>query len=201
MKQTLLLRRPRGVQRPTGGKAKAWAFQPWKASAYWSFECRTRVAAWWALRLPAQSLARQQQCSGAGSSTGGSARWILSLINRRSVKTWNGAAFFAATETLLIFFFFFLEGLNLNERKWGENMPDFCVSMNEPKECLSPWKAPCFDGALMDFSKDSLNASPSSIGNSYVLKLAPCHVYLCSILPSKIASLLSFPNIQSSINT
>lgn len=53
----------------------------------------------------------------------------------------------------------------------------------------------------MDFSKDSLNASPSSIGNSYVLKLAPCHVYLCSILPSEIASLLSFPNIQSTIST
>lgn len=28
MKQMLLLQRPRGVQRPTGGKAKAWAFQP-----------------------------------------------------------------------------------------------------------------------------------------------------------------------------
>lgn len=53
----------------------------------------------------------------------------------------------------------------------------------------------------MDFSKDSLSASPSSIGNSSVLKLAPCHVYLYSILPSKIASLLSFPNIQGSVST
>lgn len=28
MKQKLLLQRLRGVQRPTGGKSKAWAFQP-----------------------------------------------------------------------------------------------------------------------------------------------------------------------------
>lgn len=127
----------------------------------------------------------------------------LGQINRRSVKTWNDAAFFPQTETLMIYFFP-LEGLNLNERKWGENVPDFSVWMNELKEapmCLSSWKDPCFDGALMDFSKDSLNASPSSIGNSYVLKLAPCHVYLCPILPSKIASLLSCLNIQSSIST
>lgn len=95
----------------------------------------------------------------------------LSLINRRSVKTWNAAAFFPATETLMIFF---------------STPPGGAESMNELKEapmCLSSWKAPCFDGALMDFSKDSVNALPSSIGNSYVLKLAPCHVYLCSIFP------------------
>lgn len=85
-----------------------------------------------------------------------------------------------------------------------ENVPVFCVSMNELKEasmCLSSWKTPCFDRALMDFSKDPLNASPSSVRNSYVLKLAPRHVYLCSILSAKIASLLSFPVIQSSIST
>lgn len=49
----------------------------------------------------------------------------------------------------------------------------------------------------MDFSKDSLNASPGCIGNCYVLKLAPGHVYLRSILPSKIASLKSFPNYSA----
>lgn len=100
MKQTLLLWRPRGVQRPIGGKAKAWAFQPWKASAYWSFERRVRVAGWWALRLPAESLPCQQQCSGAEDSRQRAAD--LSLIDRRSGKTWNGAAFFPATESLMI---------------------------------------------------------------------------------------------------
>lgn len=53
----------------------------------------------------------------------------------------------------------------------------------------------------MDFSKDSLSTSCSSIGNSSVLKLAPCHVYLYSILPLKIASLLCFPNILGSVST
>jgi len=81
MKQMPLLQRPRGVQRPTGGKAKAWAFQPWRASACWSFEHRMRLVDWWALCLPAKSLPCQQQCSGAESkgakvSTAGSAQQI-----------------------------------------------------------------------------------------------------------------------------
>lgn len=63
----------------------------------------------------------------------------LSPINGRSVRPWNGAASFPVTETSMIFIFFFLETLNLNEGKWGENVPGFSVPKNlkEAPMCLS----------------------------------------------------------------
>lgn len=65
MKQKLLLRRLRGVQRPTGGKSKAWAFQPWKTPTYGG---QVRVVLCWApFLLLSPSLCCQQQRGGAES--------------------------------------------------------------------------------------------------------------------------------------